>query len=375
MASLRLLPVLTVICAGQLLAVVEISRHGARSPSKLYPFDQDYWNPEFPEELTGVGMRQHYLLGAEMRQRLVLDAGLIGAEFNTSQVEIWSTDVNRTLMSAYSQLVGLFPAGSGPLLPPGEVYRPPFAVNNESNIEKALGQAALPLQWQAFSIRSQAAEEDFVLLGYSGTTCPSMDGYVASVLNRDEYQSKQNQLNMTLFRALSGALGIPIRSIKEAASVSSALECDQAAGYPLPPKLTPTLYTQLMQVHGYYRFAVPFSDHDAVKLAFSAFFEVVLSTFEAALNGSGKVFRMYVGHDSMLSGLLAAFNQKPDVNPPFASVMLFALYENKTVSVTFNDQEILTDCDETPCSYSSFVKHLSDLIDPEYRSRCQNLTD
>ena len=52
-----------------------------------------------------------------------------------------------------------------------------------SQSQKALGQAALPLQWQAFSIRSQAAEEDFVLLGYSGTTCPSMDGYVASVLN------------------------------------------------------------------------------------------------------------------------------------------------------------------------------------------------
>ena len=372
MASWLLLG-LAVACAGQLLAVVELSRHGARSPSHLYPFDQDYWDPDFPEELTGVGMRQHYLIGAELRQRLVVDSGLIGSEFNASHVEVWSTDVNRTLMSAYSQLVGLFPAGLGPTLPPNQVYRPPFAVHDEASIENKLGNAALPLQWQSFPVQSQPELEDYVLMGYSGSTCPKMDTYVASVLNSDDYQSKQNQLNMTLFRALAGALGVPIRSIKEAAAISSALECDVAAGLGLPPKLPLSLYAQLQQVHGYYRYTVPFADTEARKLAFSGFFEMILSEFGLALEGKGKAFRLYVGHDTMLSGLLAVFNEPQDINPPFASVMLFTLYENQTVSVTYNDREIGSVCDSPPCPYPSFFQFLTEHKDPNYVSWCHNL--
>ena len=361
------------VCAAQLLAVVELSRHGARSPSYLYEFDEDYWDPEFPGELTGVGMRQHYLIGAELKQRLITEAGLLSAEFNESQVEVWSTDANRTLTSAYSQMVGMFPYGLGPVLTPDQPASPPFPIFNQTNIEKALGQSALPSQRQSFPIYSQSALQDFLLQGYNPATCPHMRLYQSTVLNRDEYQSKQNQLNMTLFRALSGALGVPIRSIQEAAEVSTAIECDIAAGNPLPSKLTKELYQQLRETHGYYVFMVPFADVNAVKVAFSEFFEDVLKVFADAIEGKGKAFKAYVGHEENIAGVLSGLGAVQDVNPPFASVLQFSLYDNQTVSVTYNDQDISSFCPTSPCSYDSFVQYLTTLIDPDYKQRCFNL--
>lgn len=51
--------------------VVEISRHGARSPiTQQFNVTQTYW-PMGLGMLTEVGQRQHYLLGREFRRRYV----------------------------------------------------------------------------------------------------------------------------------------------------------------------------------------------------------------------------------------------------------------------------------------------------------------
>lgn len=56
----------------------------------------------------------HYLIGSELRNNLIDETGFLDLEFNIQQIYVRSTPVNRTIMSAHSQLLGLYPPGSGP---------------------------------------------------------------------------------------------------------------------------------------------------------------------------------------------------------------------------------------------------------------------
>ena len=53
-----------------LVCVVEATRHGARAPISEYTWDTGSW-PEGLGQLTGSGMRQHYLIGRELHRRYV----------------------------------------------------------------------------------------------------------------------------------------------------------------------------------------------------------------------------------------------------------------------------------------------------------------
>ena len=58
-------------------------------------------------------MRQRHLLGRHNRQRYVHDYSLISPEYTPGEVYMQSTNVNRTVQSGYSELMGLYPPGAG----------------------------------------------------------------------------------------------------------------------------------------------------------------------------------------------------------------------------------------------------------------------
>ena len=59
--------------------------------------------------LTAEGMRERYLLGRYNRERYVEKFKFLSPQYNPSEIYIQSTNVNRTLQSAYSELLGLYP--------------------------------------------------------------------------------------------------------------------------------------------------------------------------------------------------------------------------------------------------------------------------
>ena len=98
----------------KLQMVVEIFRHGAREP--IF----NYWNAALfknPGELTSVGMRQHFLLGSQLRKEYIEDQQFLSFSYDSKEIYIRSTDYNRTIMSALSQLNGLYPLGTGARVP------------------------------------------------------------------------------------------------------------------------------------------------------------------------------------------------------------------------------------------------------------------
>jgi hypothetical protein len=92
-------------------------------------------------------MRQHYLMGVQMRKKLE-GAGLLGPEYVPGEIHVRSTDVNRTIDSAYSQLRGLYPEESYPfkLAENQTDIGTPFNIDPEleAKINQDLGLSALP---------------------------------------------------------------------------------------------------------------------------------------------------------------------------------------------------------------------------------------
>ena len=96
----------------QLRWAFEIFRHGARTPySGMTPDFKDCFGAQWfgLKELTGIGLRQHFLVGYRNRIKYVNETNLIKPEYDPREVFIISTDSNRTIMSANAQLQGLYP--------------------------------------------------------------------------------------------------------------------------------------------------------------------------------------------------------------------------------------------------------------------------
>uniref|UniRef100_A0A0N5B6C6 Acid phosphatase n=1 Tax=Strongyloides papillosus TaxID=174720 RepID=A0A0N5B6C6_STREA len=92
-----------------LLGVQALWRHGARSPEVIFDYDphKNDW-PVPLGELTTEGMRQHYDLGKRLMQRYGEEYKLINTSYDVGEIYVRSTDVNRALVSAYSNLAGMF---------------------------------------------------------------------------------------------------------------------------------------------------------------------------------------------------------------------------------------------------------------------------
>lgn len=96
----------------ELLLVVEVSRHGARSPTKLYNFavrpEEEFKNVS---QLTFFGRKQHYQLGEYIRQRYIEELKFISSEYDEREVYVQTTYLSRTYLSALYQLMGMYPNG------------------------------------------------------------------------------------------------------------------------------------------------------------------------------------------------------------------------------------------------------------------------
>jgi len=86
--------------------VFETVRHGARTNFQTHMLEHFKVGRGM---LTAEGMRERHMLGRFNRERYVDQYKLLSPEYNPSEIFIQSTNVNRTMQSEYSELLGLYP--------------------------------------------------------------------------------------------------------------------------------------------------------------------------------------------------------------------------------------------------------------------------
>ena len=137
--------------------VYELNRHGARAPT-----DGNEGFSVSAGMLTPQGMRQRFLLGRANMRRYSEEYSLLDPAGPVSQVATLATDVQRTMQSGYSELMGMFTPD--PLYAPkltenqhsnlsqGGRGMPPLRVRNTSTLNSDLGLSALPDGYRPQSI-------------------------------------------------------------------------------------------------------------------------------------------------------------------------------------------------------------------------------
>jgi len=99
-------------CKNKLIFVTTHFRHGARAPMKVDSDYKDHIKEKWlnPGELTAVGQRMHYILGLRNRIRYINDTyHFLSEKFDSHEILIYSTPFNRSILSAYAQMQGLYP--------------------------------------------------------------------------------------------------------------------------------------------------------------------------------------------------------------------------------------------------------------------------
>ncbi|TRY64358.1 hypothetical protein TCAL_00857 [Tigriopus californicus] len=278
--------------------VTVIYRHGDRTPIDPYPTDPYKDASEWPVgfgQLTVRGKQMQYALGQYLRARY---GQLLGQKYGESLIYVRSTDFDRTLMSAGSNLAGLFP-------PIGtEVW------NDQ-------------LLWQPIPIHTVPGDIDNLLSNHA--KCPRRDKAQDEVLASDEVH-KLNQQHKELYGYLTEHSGTSITNMVEVDYIYDTLFIERIYNKTLP-KWTQSVFPDKMKYLRDLSFIVSTWTRELKRLTAGPLISDILTTFRKIQSGENpRKMHMYSGHDTTIASLLNALELlDPVVAPPYASSVLVEL--------------------------------------------------
>ncbi|KAJ8961914.1 hypothetical protein NQ318_021533, partial [Aromia moschata] len=314
-----------------------VYRHGERSPGSFYANDPyqniSYWGIA-TGQLTNVGKQQHYALGQYTRERY---QDFLPARYAREDFFVESTYMDRTYMSAASNLAGLYP-------PEGD------QVWNED------------IDWQPIPI---FPAEPAVISPLSD--CSRYSTVLSDVIANDDYFVKLNTQYAELYEYLTNNSGTTVSTVMSAASIYDTLLIEDRQNFTLP-EWTSSVYPTPLNIFHNLEFAA-FSWTDELKLlATGPFFNEIIDEFEATLNGSStRIYRQFSGHDMNVAAILNTLGAfEPYLAPNFASTLYFELrQENETNYINlyyknYGDAQPITisGCD-FDCSFDEFKTLIS----------------
>jgi len=356
--------------------VIELFRHGARSPNGNY----EIW-PDLGEgQLTSEGMREHYQLGKTLAEKY---SHLIETGFNRNDFYAVSNDVQRCIESGLVHLTSVFRGKSSTLTgtnSPQESYQQKLIEQIGKFIpesEKDRGNI-VPIQIDVVDPTTK-----LIFRGNEPQYCPNLGVWGTENLYNNDAQMAWNTFSATIEKANSKLLSY--QQIYDIGSLVLSYDAIIAAIY--DKRATPgeikdkALIKELELAFAYYIYHLEQSQKIQRHLSAFNTLDVVLremANFKEGKNPKKMVFLS--GHDKNLYSVLAAFdvinkdclleNYNTFVQigrpkhaqcyyPYFASNLVFEFYNDPTnpyVQFYYNDVLIPLCNGKESCSYHEFVK-------------------
>mgnify|MGYP000379002749 CR=1 FL=1 len=324
----------------KLIFALDLIRHGDRTPFDELPNAPHTWK-EGKGQLTALGMQQEYQLGLRLNQRYKLDNQLLPVNYQVNTVYIRSTDVDRTLMSAQSVLMGLYPLGTGPSLP-------------DSN-------PALPSYFQPIPIHTIPAAQDtaFVIDTRSSDIAAVINKYVYS---RADWQEKAAELEPQYLR-WSQLTGVPIENMLDVISVADTLNTYVIHNIPLPAGLSKEEASTIIE-NGNWIFATLFKSEQVGDVAGKAALTEIMKYIQQAVQHKTKTkFVLLSTHDVTILAVMSALHIPLDTAPPYASDLNFSVYQSESedyvVKITYNNKPVnVPGCMENRCSLTQLLTYV-----------------
>uniref|UniRef100_A0A182NA80 acid phosphatase n=1 Tax=Anopheles dirus TaxID=7168 RepID=A0A182NA80_9DIPT len=285
--------------AGKLIFAHVLFRHGDRTPIDPYPNDPwkdpSHWTTGWGQ-LVNAGKMRHLMLGKWLRDRY---SSLLKDTYSSDEIYVRSTDVDRTLMSAESNLAGLYP--------------PKGADVWDSAIT-----------WQPIPVHTVSEELDSVLAAKK--RCPAYD-HVLKVYRQSEPYHSYNASLESLYRYVSEQTGRRYDSLSGVQNLYSCLLIEELNNFTLPD-WTKTVYPEPLSTISAMTFAVKTNTTQLARLKMGPLVKEMLQRFRSKAKGTLKPNRsvwLYSAHDVTVASLLNALRVFELHNPPFASCIMLEL--------------------------------------------------
>lgn len=283
----------------KLLLVQVLSRHGARTPLEVWDVDphKGFWVKQGLGQLTNLGKEQHFKLGQLLKNRL---KHFLTDGYEPNQVLVNSTNKDRTLMSASSNLAGLFPPEGN------EVWNKQLA-------------------WQAIPVHTKPKQIDYIL--DTDSTCPRWSQLYEEAQKSPGMKAIDEE-NGELYKLATNETGYNVTGIFTLNDVYDTFFIEKAENFSLPKWVTPAIYHQLDNLTNVV-FNWKFANKEMLRLRGGPFLKQMLGYVNETVTGHNKNAKiyMYFAHDFLLAAVLMELGVFDGIAPPFASSILFELYE------------------------------------------------
>lgn len=335
----------------ELVMVNVLYRHGDRTPVNPYPLDPyrnlSYWSTGWGQ-LTTVGMQQHYELGIWLRKRYI---SLLKDDYSKKDVYVQSTDVDRTLMSAESNLAGLFPPRGTRMFEQG-------------------------LKWQPIPVHTIPEHLDHVLA--MKKPCPRYDAEFNNARNLPEVKNLETKYKK-VFEYLSLHTGSEVKTIENAEYIHSTLFIESLKNMKLP-NWTTEVYPEPLRTIAAWSFALPAYTTELRRLKGGPLLKEWIDHFQKKKTGSldpdRKMF-IYSAHDTTVANILSTLGVFERHCPPYVATVLAELHKIKDdyyVAILYKNgtkEHLLTipGCSQL-CQLDKFISLNEPVIPENWEKEC-----
>ncbi|XP_078359951.1 prostatic acid phosphatase-like [Oculina patagonica] len=334
---------------GQKLRMVNVVyRHGDRSPAQFFPADKhkNYW-PQGPGQLTQIGMEQEYELGQFFKDRYVKEYKLLNSTYLFKEIYVRSSDKDRCIMSAQTQLNGLYPPQ-----------------------EKQIWRDSL--DWQPIGVHVVPRKEDYLLRPYD-YNCPRLSELVEKSKQDQDYLDMLKQ-NREVLSYVSKHAHMNL-SLDNAWVVYDTLFCEKSHNLSLPAWSTNGTTWEALRNISRFEMAWLFDSPEKAKLTGGSLVGAIVNNMKDHLKPTSKKMYIYSAHDTTVAALLSALKIYDRISPAYSSAVMIELFSDendikKNLSVRimyrFGQSKVprvlkLAKCPEF-CAFDEFIKATADVI-------------
>nr|XP_039271597.1 prostatic acid phosphatase-like [Styela clava] len=343
----------------ELVFVNIVWRHGDRSYIKSYPNDP-YKNGSIwkngPGELTNIGIKQQYELGKFLRSRYDI---ILSKAYRPQEIYVRSTDKDRTIMSAQSNMAGLYPPVTS-----DELW-------NGSNTE-----------WYPVPIHVVPLESDN-LLRYPIRGCPKYEKVMHDIHNSPWFIAHEKNYS-SFYGYIQKNTGSTYRyNFSNIWEVEDNLFCLKSNNFSLPHWVKNEDLQKLKFLNSL-DMGVMFSDVDykyrsvISQMQGGVLLKEMIQNMTQHINNISKYSTIaYSAHDTTLTALLVTLGNYDWIQPEYASCIMIELYKDSDkyfVEIFYkkrNGTKALKffNCNIS-CPFDDFVTIAKQLIPDDYGKIC-----
>ncbi|CAL8134238.1 unnamed protein product [Orchesella dallaii] len=359
-----------------------ISRHGDRAP--LFPYPNDlYKNSSVYSlngwgELTEIGEEQHYELGSFLRQRY---DGFLPRKYSKKDFHIVSSDVDRTIISAESNVAGLYKRDAPALIT----------------------RQALFNEWQPVPVHTIPQESDNFI--NFKAKCPRYNSLVDEYYNSEEVTSLDTEYK-NFFDFASENSGAELLNLLDAVQLQDSLRCQRKHNLTLPTWVNDTVYDQLQFCRAI-SFTWNVGTDEMKRLQAGPLIEKLVENMQAKMgttttaalkveidnepfpprkdDSAKRKMYIYSGHDSTIAVLLHTLNLFEPHVIEYAAALLIELHKNPDTGEFFIELHYRNDTTKepykldttalcgVPCAFNNFNDFALKYIPTNWNEECQPL--